>query len=344
MTPHLSQLRVFRWFLKMRFCRTVAPRTLFVATFAALALFVLSAHLRVVFHSGLGLNVCQSDEKHPWRSDCPNRFLRYEHLQSPLSAIVPIPSCAQAPSPQRNKECAAARKDRALKHTLASSFLRKGIVESTGARLIYLDLGARHPFPTKLTPKNSSLPFFARQYPWGGEINIYAFEADSMWAPLYTNIEDVRSRLPGVASLHFFNKAVGVQDRVAHLLWESGKEHASSTRVDIEAPNIHSESQSASDLLSNDGTKFTVDEIDFANWLGENIVSSDFVVCKMDIEGAEFAVIPHLISHGVMTLIDEIFLECHDDGGGGLGHSAKDKCSELHRSVRAAGVWDHEWP
>jgi len=84
-------------------------------------------------------------------------------------------------------------------------------------------------------------------------------------------------------------------------------------------------------------------EIDFASWLARTVSRFDYVVCKMDIEGAEFNVIPHLISRGVITLIDELFLECHSEEMHGNGPRAFTECIQLHETIRDAGVWEHDW-
>ena len=70
-------------------------------------------------------------------------------------------------------------------------------------------------------------------------------------------------------------------------------------------------------------------------WLKENVTPEDFVVCKMDVEGMEWKLIPHLKEMGVLTLIDELFFECHDP--------QPKKCQELLDSLNREGVWSHEW-
>lgn len=61
--------------------------------------------------------------------------------------------------------------------------------------------------------------------------------------------------------------------------------------------------------LSND---MEVDCIDFSDFLKNNIDSEDYVVCKMDIEGAEFEIVPKLLEENTIDLIDEIYVEWHD--------------------------------
>ena len=111
----------------------------------------------------------QRDNGQPWQSTRRGRFQAYKHLQSPL-AREPVVSCAPPPSPQHNsRDCKSAshgRAEGAFKRSLGNIFpLHEA--RATGARAIYLDIGARHPFPTKQHPKQASLPYFTRLYPGG---------------------------------------------------------------------------------------------------------------------------------------------------------------------------------
>jgi len=54
-----------------------------------------------------------------------------------------------------------------------------------------------------------------------------------------------------------------------------------------------------------------VDCIDFSRWLEENASSRDDVKCKMDIEGAEYAVLDCLLTKGTIKHIKELTVEFH---------------------------------
>ena len=54
-----------------------------------------------------------------------------------------------------------------------------------------------------------------------------------------------------------------------------------------------------------------VPAIDFAAWLTKNVKLEDYVVVKMDIEHAEYAVLPRMLATGAACLVDELYLECH---------------------------------
>ena len=54
-----------------------------------------------------------------------------------------------------------------------------------------------------------------------------------------------------------------------------------------------------------------VDTIDFSEWLGSNFCSSDYVIIKMDIEGAEYAVLEKIIQEDNQHIINELIVEFH---------------------------------
>jgi FkbM family methyltransferase len=52
--------------------------------------------------------------------------------------------------------------------------------------------------------------------------------------------------------------------------------------------------------------------IDFAEFLKTNVTANDYVIVKLDIEGAEYKVIEHLIETNTICMINEIWVEWHD--------------------------------
>ncbi|CAN6467461.1 unnamed protein product [Victoria cruziana] len=93
-----------------------------------------------------------------------------------------------------------------------------------------------------------------------------------------------------------------------------------------------------------------VQGLDFAEWLIRTVGEGDFVVMKMDVEGAEFDLIPRLIETGAICLIDEIFLECHYNRWQRSSPERTKKyqktyseCLHLFTSLRDNGVLVHQW-
>ena len=54
--------------------------------------------------------------------------------------------------------------------------------------------------------------------------------------------------------------------------------------------------------------------IDLARWMRELFSPGDFVVLKIDAEGAEWRLLPHLLRADAAQLVDEMWVEWHHDG------------------------------
>lgn len=55
-----------------------------------------------------------------------------------------------------------------------------------------------------------------------------------------------------------------------------------------------------------------VDAIDFARWLTETCAPGDFVILAMNIEGAEYEVLAHLLATLAMRLVSRLYVEFHN--------------------------------
>lgn len=51
--------------------------------------------------------------------------------------------------------------------------------------------------------------------------------------------------------------------------------------------------------------------INFAEWIQTNCAPDDFIVCKLDIEGAEYQVLDQMNQTGVLCWIDHLYVEWH---------------------------------
>ena len=59
------------------------------------------------------------------------------------------------------------------------------------------------------------------------------------------------------------------------------------------------------------GTRITVSCIDFSKFIKDNFKLSDYMIVKMDIEGAEYKVIEKMLEKGTFEYIDEFYVEFH---------------------------------
>merc|ERR1712232_1433254 len=51
--------------------------------------------------------------------------------------------------------------------------------------------------------------------------------------------------------------------------------------------------------------------IDFSKWLLEHVNPDDYAMCKLDIEGAEFKLVPRMLATGALCLCDRMSIEWH---------------------------------
>lgn len=86
----------------------------------------------------------------------------------------------------------------------------------------------------------------------------------------------------------------------------------------------------------------TIDTVDFSKFLSNTVTVDDFVVVKMDIEGAEFEVIPSLIEDGSYNLINEFYCEFHERFF--EPKSKYKKLKEQYKEVmKKSGILVEEW-
>ena len=187
--------------------------------------------------------------------------------------------------------------------------LRHPSTVQPGARRIYIDLGARNP-----KGHEASIEYFQRQYPGGSTFYVYAFEADSRFKPMYK----------GLPNTTYIDAAVATFDGECYFT------------KDLRMSNSMSRTQQGNDL----GIKC----VDLVKWLHHHVKPEDLVVMKMDVEKAEFELLPALLkSPKTARLVDELMLECHHAETWDLPPATYGDCLEMFRSLQAAGIWTHEW-
>ncbi|KAG0590056.1 hypothetical protein KC19_1G068000 [Ceratodon purpureus] len=199
-------------------------------------------------------------------------------------------------------------------------------------RYIYIDIGARN--------YGSSIgSWFQKAYPkQGHNFTVYAIEADHhAFRQSYINHTEV----------NFMPFAAWVRNET--LMFGSDSSGTSFTSRHVGMGRIHQHVQSGSPKLERDQL-IEVQGIDIAEWIRSVASEDDFVVVKMDVEGAEYELLPRLMTTGVICLVDELFLECHYNR---WQHCCPERttkynrtyqdCVSLFRSLRQNGVLVHQW-
>lgn len=77
-----------------------------------------------------------------------------------------------------------------------------------------------------------------------------------------------------------------------------------------------------------------VPSIDFAAWLCDNTRQEDFVLLKLDVEGAEYPILDHLLASDAAGRIDILFIEFHNAWVG----VPKERDGALVRQFRERGI------
>jgi FkbM family methyltransferase len=103
------------------------------------------------------------------------------------------------------------------------------------------------------------------------------------------------------------------------------------------------------DYLNNNGNfiqknlewskEILVDCFDFSSWLRENIKEDDYVVCKIDIEGAEFEVLKKCIKDDTLKLINHLDIEFHHFDNVELKNQYHSIINEIEKCKIEFRVW-----
>jgi FkbM family methyltransferase len=163
----------------------------------------------------------------------------------------------------------------------------------------------------------TSIQFFKRVYPQAEKYVIYSFEANPNFAEFYKPFSDVT----------YYKAAVWIED--GHILFYSNNGGASSV--------IEGKAR----LGGFEEAGIAVPCIDFSNWVKNNCSVDDYIILKMDIEGAEYAVLEKMVDDGTLAYIDKLFIEWHCAKTGG------DISIERHLGVLAnvvdSGLVPYKW-
>lgn len=148
-------------------------------------------------------------------------------------------------------------------------------------RKIFIDAGAH---------EGCSVRKFRREIDKKLEYYVYSFEID----PYFLN------RFKDMKNHTFINKAVWVRD---------GKKEFYVSRERLKAGGTLMPKKKSGRLDKKN--PITVKTIDFSQWVARTLSKDDYIILKMDIEGAEYQVLSKMIKDGVFSYINELLIEWH---------------------------------
>ena len=158
-------------------------------------------------------------------------------------------------------------------------------------RKIFIDGGAHF---------GESVLAFLKNYkiddPW--KFEIYSFEAHPNLAKnVKDNFETIVKTNPEL-DIYFCEAALSTVD--GHIDFYIGDSHyASTTRLDKRSDGIHKDK------------KVSAESIDLNNFIVSNFNKTDYIILKLDVEGGEYDILPHMIRNGSIKYIDELYIEWH---------------------------------
>jgi len=140
----------------------------------------------------------------------------------------------------------------------------------------------------------------------GAEINVdHTWEIHSWEANPYTFEVVDHAQFP--SNYQFYNQAISDRNGTVTLNVETFLEKDTG-----QGSSIIEQSQWLNPMHKGTFDKTVeVECIDFSAWLLEHCVADDFVVVKLDIEGAEYSVLTKMIQDRSIELVDRLFIEWH---------------------------------
>ena len=137
----------------------------------------------------------------------------------------------------------------------------------------------------------------------------YGFEVN--YRDFAESAAELQKRHPNILGLNF--SAVSDHDGTASFRIAGQKGGILRAEATTILPELHEEEFT-------DERPYEVAAINFSRWLREMVArhteadgSKPFVVVKMDIEGAEYAVLEELVRDGTITLVSELMVEFHTE-------------------------------
>ena len=86
-----------------------------------------------------------------------------------------------------------------------------------------------------------------------------------------------------------------------------------------------------------------VECLDFSEWLKNNLDPDDYIVLKMDVEGAEFKILKHAINNGGIENVNELYVEHHKRGVGYVAGRATGDGTGKTGNILRDELWEVRW-
>ncbi|XP_078594535.1 uncharacterized protein LOC144872347 [Branchiostoma floridae x Branchiostoma japonicum] len=202
-------------------------------------------------------------------------------------------------------------------------------------RKILLDCGAN---------VASTVQLFRETYPGGKDFLIHSFELDHRLAPYFSPYSNHVLHCPVAVSdkdgnMTAYTEATWFPERGlkrgVDMQWGGGSLFVSGRE--------RSRKETGGKRLFS--YRYTVPTIDLSKWIQENTNQEDYVIFKLDVEGAEFDILKKMLADGTFKWVDKYYGEFHlNQAVKGWGKTSKKKLiDELKSRGIASSTYTPSW-
>ncbi|KND01639.1 FkbM family methyltransferase [Spizellomyces punctatus DAOM BR117] len=186
--------------------------------------------------------------------------------------------------------------------------LSKNKGNSRPTRPIFIDLGANRGDSIRVFQKEPGSKWvqdFPKPYFFEySDFECHLFEANPLFTKDLEQTKTFYAEKEKPVKVHIYpSTIVSTKDGFTEMSIDTW-----STENDFWGSSIYQWSQ---DGKSNKQGTTKLPSVNFSKFLIKNFHKEDYVVVKMDIEGAEYEVLPHLVETGAYKLIDVLLVEWH---------------------------------
>ncbi|XP_071947611.1 uncharacterized protein [Antedon mediterranea] len=199
-----------------------------------------------------------------------------------------------------------------------------------GPRKILLDCGGN---------MASTVELFRETYPDGKQFIIHSFEIDERLAPYFSPYEK-----------HYLHCPVGVASEYGNMTafmesaWSPDKDKNNGRDVQWGGGSLYVDKNELEDDKTGGPRHLSyrkqIPVVDLSKWIQENTRKEDYVILKLDVEGAEFLILEKMLNDGTFAWIDKYYGEYHQRQPVGLSRSMT---SQIIKDVENKGRKMLDW-
>ncbi|XP_035662768.1 uncharacterized protein LOC118406650 [Branchiostoma floridae] len=205
----------------------------------------------------------------------------------------------------------------------------QGLQNLGGPRKILLDCGAN---------VASTVQLFRETYPGGTDYIIHSFELDARLAPYFASYSN-----------HVLHCPVAVAGKDGNITaytesaWfpDKGLVHGNDRLWGGGGIFVHDEERDDAKAGRQLGVRNVIPMVDLSKWIQENTTPEDYVIFKLDVEGAEYEILEKMIKEGTFKWIDKFYGEFH--GSLPVPNWPIERRLELKSTLASLGIKQIDW-